>query len=45
MSLDPKQPYNDLLLLPPQCDLETKPILKKCVAASRISPSPIACRT
>jgi Fic family protein len=35
MSLDPRQPYNDLPLLPPQKELETKPILKKCVAANR----------
>lgn len=35
MSPDPKQPYNDLPLLPPQCELETKPILKQCVAANR----------
>jgi cell filamentation protein, protein adenylyltransferase len=35
MSLDPRQPFNDLPLLPPRCELETKPILKKCVAANR----------
>ena len=35
MSLDPRQPYNDLPLLPPQCELETRPILKKCVVANR----------
>ena len=35
MSFDPKQPYNDLPLLPPPGDLETKPVLKKCVAANR----------
>lgn len=35
MTFDPRQPYNDLPLLPPQCDLETKPILKKCVAANK----------
>jgi hypothetical protein len=28
MSFDPKQPYNDLPLLPPPGDLETKQILK-----------------
>jgi Fic family protein len=27
MSFDPKQPYNDLPLLPPPGDLETKPVL------------------
>lgn len=35
MSFDPKQPYNDLPLLPPPGDLETKPVLKKCVAANK----------
>ena len=35
MSFDPKQPYNDLPLLPPKCELETKPVLKKCVAANK----------
>ncbi len=27
--LDPQRPYNDLPLLPPQADVETRPILKK----------------
>jgi Fic family protein len=31
--LDPKRPYNDLPPLPPQMDVETRPVLKKCVAA------------
>lgn len=35
MSYDPKQPYNELPLLPPRCELETKPVLKKCVAANK----------
>ena len=35
MSLDPKQPYNDLPLLPPPGDLETRAVLKKCVAANK----------
>jgi Fic family protein len=35
MSFDPKQPYNDLPLLPPPGDLETKPVLKRCVAANK----------
>ena len=35
MSFDPKQPYNDLPLLPPRCELETKPVLKRCVAANK----------
>ena len=35
MSFDPSQPYNDLPLLPPLVDLETKAVLKKCIAANR----------
>jgi len=35
MSFDPKQPYNDLPLLPPKYELETKAVLKKCVAANK----------
>ena len=35
MSFDPNQPYNDLPLLPPPGDLETRPVLKKCVAANK----------
>jgi hypothetical protein len=35
MSFDPRQPYNDLPFLPPPCELETKRVLKKCVAANR----------
>src|SRR5262245_59929675 len=31
--IDPKRPHNDLPPLPPQTDLETRPVLKKCVAA------------
>ena len=30
---DPSQPYNDLPALPPAVELETKAVLKKCVAA------------
>lgn len=30
---DPRQPYNDLPLLPPATDIETKPILKACIRA------------
>jgi len=30
---DPIQPYNELPPLPPRTDIETKPILKRCVAA------------
>jgi len=32
---DPARPYNDLPLLPPQKALETLPVLRKCVGASR----------
>lgn len=35
MSFNPSQPYNDLPLLPPQVDLETKAVLKRCVAANK----------
>jgi cell filamentation protein, protein adenylyltransferase len=35
MNLDPTQPYNDLPLLPPPGDLETRQVLKKCVAANK----------
>lgn len=33
MSCDPKKPYNDLPLLPPAVELETKRVLKQCIAA------------
>jgi Fic family protein len=33
MSPDPKRPYNTLAKLPPAVDLETKPVLKRCIAA------------
>lgn len=32
---DPAEPYNDLPPLPPGQDVETKPILKRCVSAGR----------
>jgi Fic family protein len=32
---DPQRPYNDLPLLPPTVDVETREILRKCVAAHR----------
>jgi Fic family protein len=35
MSFDPERPYNDLPLLPPRCELETKRVLKRCVAANK----------
>jgi Fic family protein len=31
--LDPKQPYNELPLLPPAAELETRAVLKRCVTA------------
>ena len=31
--MDPKQPYNELPLLPPIAELETRAVLKKCVGA------------
>ena len=33
MPYDARRPYNDLPLLPPPTDLETKAVLKKCVLA------------
>ena len=30
---DPARPYNDLPPLPPSAELETRAVLKKCVAA------------
>lgn len=33
MSFDPLKPYNDLPLLPPAADLETRPLLKACIEA------------
>ncbi|NBB89379.1 MAG: Fic family protein [Bacteroidetes bacterium] len=35
MAYSPEIPYNDLPLLPPEAELETKAILKKTIAASR----------
>jgi hypothetical protein len=29
----PEVPYNDLPLIPPSIDLETRPVLKRCVGA------------
>jgi Fic family protein len=34
MAYDPTQPFNDLPLLPPHQELETKPVLKRCIAAN-----------
>lgn len=33
MSFHPNQPYNDIPLLPPRCELETTAILKACIPA------------
>lgn len=33
MSFNPEKPYNELPLLPPDADIETKAILKKCIDA------------
>jgi Fic family protein len=35
MAFDPKKPFNDLPLLPPAFDVETKAVLKKTIAAGR----------
>ena len=35
MTFNPANPYNDLPLLPPKADVETKKVLKKVVAAGR----------
>jgi len=35
MSFDPEKPYNDLPLLPPKTDIETKATLKKAISAGR----------
>ena len=34
-NFNPEQPYNDLPLLPPKAEIETKKILKKTISASR----------
>lgn len=35
MRFDPEKPFNDLPLLPPKKDLETKAVLKKAVTTAR----------
>jgi Fic family protein len=35
MKFDPNKPFNDLPLLPPRADVETKSILKKAITANR----------
>ena len=36
MTFRPNIPYNDLPLLPPTADIETKAILKACIAARSV---------
>ena len=36
MPFDRLQPYNDLPLLPPAAELETKDVLKQAIAANRV---------
>ena len=35
MTFDPQKPYNDLPALPPGVDLESKPVLKRAIAANK----------
>jgi hypothetical protein len=35
MSFDPNKLYNDLPLLPPKAELETKAVLRKTIAANK----------
>jgi len=35
MKFDPNKPYNELPLLPPKAEIETKPILRKTITAGR----------
>jgi hypothetical protein len=35
MSFDPDKPYNDLPLLPPKAELETKAMFRKAIAANK----------
>ena len=35
MSFDPEKPYNDLPLLPPKEEIETKATLRKAISAGR----------
>ena len=35
MPFDPDTPYNDLPLLPPKAELETKAVLRKAIAANK----------
>lgn len=36
MSFDPTNPYNDLPLLPPKAEFETKAVLRKAIAANKL---------
>jgi len=36
MTFDPRIPYDDLPLLPPRVDIESKPVLKQALTASRV---------
>jgi len=35
MSFDPERPFNDLPLLPPKAEIETKATLKKAISANK----------
>jgi cell filamentation protein, protein adenylyltransferase len=35
MPFDPDKPYNDLPLLPPKSELETKAVLRRAIAANK----------
>ena len=35
MPFDPDKPYNDLPLLPPKAELETKAVLRKAMVANK----------
>ena len=35
MPFDPDKPYNDLPLLPPKAELESKAVLRKAIAANK----------
>lgn len=35
MTYDPQRPYDDLPLLPPAADVESREILKRCLVATR----------
>ncbi len=34
-SMNTKKPFNELPLLPPKCELDTKPVLRACIGANR----------